>query len=416
MVERKTHFDVIVIGAGSSGMMAAGTAAARGRSVLVLEKNAVPGAKLDLTGGGRCNITNATENVRELLSHYGPAAKYLFSPFSQFGMKDTFSFFESRRVPLMVEARERAFPRSQNAHDVTRALIDFMREHDVTLKVKSPVTGLVAPHGHIREVITPEGRYTAESVIIATGGTSHPETGSTGDGFAWIRELGHTVTDPSPSVVPLRVREKWVHALSGTSLSFMKISFLADGKRAFSKTGKLLFTHFGISGPLVLNSSKQVADLMAQGSVVTALIDMYPDTDFADVEKKILNAIDANKNKDFRNLFDDIVPHGLQTVIEQMLALPDPHVKAHSLTKEDRRRLVHILKGAPITIEGLMGLDRAVISDGGVSLDEVDTRTMRSRLVSNLFLTGDILNINRPSGGFSLQLCWTTGYVAGINA
>lgn len=397
-------------------MMAAGTAAARGRSVLVLEKNAAPGAKLDITGGGRCNITNATENVRELLSHYGPAAKYLFSPFSQFGMKDTFSFFESRRVPLMVEARERAFPRSQNAHDVTRTLIDFMREHGVTLKVKSPVTGLVAPHGHIREVITPEGRYTAESVIIATGGTSHPETGSTGDGFAWIRELGHTVTNPSPSVVPLRVREKWVHALSGTSLSFMKISFLADGKRAFSKTGKLLFTHFGISGPLVLNSSKQVADLIVQGSVVTALIDMYPDTDFADVEKKILNAIDANKNKDFRNLLDDVVPHGLQTVIEQMLALPDPHVKAHSLTKEDRRRLVHILKGAPITIEGLMGLDRAVISDGGVSLDEIDTRTMRSRLVSNLFLTGDILNISRPSGGFSLQLCWTTGHVAGTHA
>ena len=204
----------------------------------------------------------------------------------------------------------------------------------------------------------------------------------------------------------------------------MKITFFQNGnpfddaqgkrKKAFSKTGKLLFTHFGLSGPLILNSAKEVGELL-KGGEVTAMIDMYPDTDFSDLERSILKTIDAHKNKNLKNLLDALVPHGTDQAILMLLALPDPNIKAHSITKEDRKRLVHILKGAPLTVTRLMGLDRAVVSDGGVTLDEIDTKTMCSRLYPNLFLIGDILHISRPSGGYSLQLCWTTGFVAGDN-
>lgn len=411
----KTHFDVIVIGGGPAGMMAAGRAGERGKSVLLLEKNTELGKKLNTTGGGRCNITNAEHDVRALLKYYGEAEQFLYSPFSKFGVKDTFDFFEKRGLPLVVEARKRAFPQTQKAPDVTRVLKHYLAKNNVTVKTDSPVSSIgldTQNTGKIATITAGTTRYTATHVIIATGGFSHPETGSTGEGFSWLTRLGHTIARPSPTIVPLAVKEKWVRDLSGTSLSFMKITFFQGGKKAFSKTGKLLFTHFGISGPLILNSAKAVGELL-KGGEVTATIDMYPDTDFADVERKVLKILDTNKNKKFKNLLDELVPHGMDSAIVTLLALPDPEIKAHSITKEDRKRLVHILKGAPLTIKGLMGYDRAVVSDGGVPLDEVDTKTMRSRICGNLSFAGDVLHINRPSGGYSLQLCWTTGFVAG---
>lgn len=396
-------------------MMAAGRAGERGKSVLLLEKNTELGKKLNTTGGGRCNITNAEHDVRALLKYYGEAEQFLYSPFSKFGVKDTFDFFEKRGLPLVVEARKRAFPQTQKAPDVTRVLKHYLAKNNVTVKTDSPVSSIgldTQNTGKIATITAGTTRYTATHVIIATGGFSHPETGSTGEGFSWLTRLGHTIARPSPTIVPLAVKEKWVRDLSGTSLSFMKITFFQGGKKAFSKTGKLLFTHFGISGPLILNSAKAVGELL-KGGEVTATIDMYPDTDFADVERKVLKILDTNKNKKFKNLLDELVPHGMDSAIVTLLALPDPEIKAHSITKEDRKRLVHILKGAPLTIKGLMGYDRAVVSDGGVPLDEVDTKTMRSRICGNLSFAGDVLHINRPSGGYSLQLCWTTGFVAG---
>ena len=212
--------------------------------------------------------------------------------------------------------------------------------------------------------------------------------------------------------MPVKVRESWVKAQPGVTLANMKITFFCDGKKAFSKKGGLLFTHFGLSGPLILNSAGAVGQLLSEGDV-TAAIDMFPDMDFAELEKSVLLAMDANKNKDFKNVLEKIVPNGMARAVSGLLALPEPSIKSHSVTKEERKRLVHILKGVPLTVTGLMGMDRAVISDGGVPLSEVDTRTMHSLVIPNLYLTGDILHINRPSGGYSLQMCWTTGYVAG---
>lgn len=409
---KKQRYDVIVIGGGASGMMAAGRAGERGKSVLLIEKNADVGKKLDITGGGRCNITNAEFDKHVFLRHYGKAQQFLYSPLSVFGVQDTFDFFTKRGLPLITEARKRAFPETQRAADVTRVMKKYLADNDVEIIAKISVQNLRAENGRVVEALTSRGTYSADNFIIATGSVSHPETGSTGDGFKWLARCGHTVNPPTPTIVPIKVRDAWVKEISGVTIANMKINFFCDGKKTFSKTGELLFTHFGLSGPLILNSAGAVGQLLAEGAV-TASIDMFPDLDFAELEQNILSAIDANKNKDFKNVLEKVVPHGMARAVFGLLALPQPNTKSHSITKEERKRLVHILKGAPLTITGLMGMDRAVISDGGVPLSEIDTKTMRSLIVPNLYLTGDVLHINRPSGGYSLQMCWTTGYVAG---
>lgn len=409
------HYDVIVIGGGASGMIAAGRAAELDKQVLLIEKNKHLGEKLKISGGGRCNITNAEENIRTFMAHYGKAEQFLYSPFTLFGVPETITFFENLGLPIVVQARKRAFPASEKALDVFKALERYIKTGHVTVLANTPVERIDATHGHIAGIITHQGTYTADSYIIATGGMSHPETGSTGDGFNWLKTLGHSVSAPTPTIVPLAVKETWVHALAGVSLSFMKITFFVDGKKAFSKTGKLLFTHFGLSGPLILNSAGKVGDLLHSG-MVTAMIDCYPDTDHAALEQKIIATFDANKNKQVKNIFDDIVPHGMVATIFSLLPTFTPDTKVHSVTKEDRKQLLNLLKALPITITGLMGYDRAVVADGGVPLTEIDMKTFQSKVVDNMFVTGDLLHITRPSGGYSLQLCWTSGYIAGSSA
>ena len=410
-----THSDVLVIGGGPAGMMAALIAAERGRSVRLLEKNPRVGEKLSITGGGRCNISNDEPDVRKLLSHYGNAEDFLYAAFARFGQKETVEFFTSRGLPLVTQARQRMFPASERAYDVTAFFGREMQKAGVHVEHRAAVSKLEIENGRIKEVITLDGRrWSADSVILATGGVSRPETGSSGEGFDWLRELGHTVKSPNPSIVPLRSSAAWIPPLSGVSLSFMKISFFSNGKRAFTKLGKLLFTHFGISGPLILNSAYQVGELLEAGPV-TAQIDLYPDTEFDALDRRVMAAFDANKNKDFKNILPDLVPAGMSDTM-LLLSKIAPETKVHSVRAEERRLLIHLLKELPLEIEGLMGMDRAVVSDGGVSLEEVDTRTFNSKKISNLYLVGDTLNINRPSGGYSLQLCWTSGFIAGSNA
>lgn len=393
-------------------MMAAGRAAERGQRVLLIEKNKQLGDKLKITGGGRCNITNAEYDTAILLGHYGVAKDFLYSPFSQFGVKETFDFFATHGLPLVVEARKRAFPATQKAEDVFQVLEKYLHKSNVTIKTGERVTEILRENKKITGVKTNHNQYQAKSLIVATGGLSHPETGATGDGFQWLRNLGHKVKEPSPDIVPLAVKEQWVKDLSGVSLSFMKITFYLDGVKRFSKTGKILFTHFGLSGPLIMNSAAKVKDLLRAG-VVSAKIDTYPDTDLGALEKHIIKTFDNNKNRDFKNIVKNICPEGLDDTILKLLPGIAGDKKVHSITKEERRQIVDLLKALSLTITNLMGFDRAVVSDGGVTLTEINTRTMRSKLYDNLYITGDLLNINRPSGGFSLQLCWTTGYVAG---
>lgn len=413
-------YDVIVIGGGASGMMAAGRAAERGRRVLLVEKNKELGKKLSITGGGRCNILNAESDTRALLEHYGEAAKFLYSPFSQHAMQDSWDFFASRGLPIVVEARKRAFPEVQSAPAVTKVMRTYCIEHNVELKLKTKVRSLIieqAENGtkRVTGVATNNGDYRAATVILATGGGSHPETGASAESVGWLSDFGHTVHAPNPNLVPLVVEEDWVKKLSGTTLSFMKITF-ADRHNTkatrFSRTGKILFTHFGVSGPLILNAAHQVKELLKTGSVF-ASIDLYPDTEIGTLRNRILEVFKRNSNKTLKNILKEFVPAGMAEAVAAQLTPELAEEKVHSVSREDRHALVDRLKAMPLTVTGTMGLDWAVISDGGVALEEVDTRTMESRMVSGLYLTGDTLHVNRPSGGYSLQLCWTTGWVAG---
>jgi hypothetical protein len=404
-------YDVIVVGGGPSGMMAAGRAAERSLRVLLIEKNPVLGKKLSITGGGRCNITNAEFDVHRLLSHYGDAEQFLYSPFSQFGVRETFEFFEKRNLPLVVEERKRAFPKTEKAPDVTKTMEAYMRKNGVTVMLDTSVQGFKTSANEMVGVITDKGTFSASAYIIASGGKSHAETGSTGEGISWLKSLGHTTHEANPNLVPLVVREAWVKGLSGTVLPNVRISF-TQGKQKISKAGNVLLTHFGLSGPLILNSAHEVKALLKEGDV-EALIDLFPKEDTGTLRARLNQVLGEHSNKSLANALREWFPKG---VIGALLAPLSPETgakKSHSVEREVRHALVDRMKGLSLTVTGTMGYDWAVVSDGGVDLKEVDTKTMRSKLHQNLYFAGDVLHINRPSGGYSLQLCWTTGWVAG---
>lgn len=407
-------WDVIVIGGGASGMMAGAVASSLGKSVLVIDKNKNLGEKLKITGGGRCNITNDEPDIHKMLKVYGEGEPFLYSPFSIFGVKDTFKYFESRGLPLVVQARNRVFPASEKAFDVYNVLFKELNRNKAVIKTNCTAYDFIRKENKIVDINTSQGKFYAKSFILATGGLSHPETGSTGDGFKFLKEIGHTIINPTPDVVPIMVGDSWVKNLAGVSLSFMKITFFLDGKKQFSKTGKILFTHFGLSGPLILNSAKNIKTLLDKGTVM-ANIDLYPDTNIGDLEKRIIKVFDLNKNKMLKTIIKDIVPDGMSQAFIEIIDFLDLETKVHSVKKEDRRKIVDLLKTLPVYIEDLMGYDRSVVSDGGVSISEIDMKTMRSKKFSNLYITGDLLHLNRNSGGYSLQICWTTGYIAGIS-
>lgn len=405
------RFDVVVVGGGPSGMMAAIRAQERGKHTLLIDKNENLGEKLRITGGGRCNITNAEFDKHLLLKNYGKAASFLYSPFSQFDVQNTFDFFAHNGLPLVVQEGKRAFPKTERALDVCKVFEKLLKEKGVTVKLGSPVLRINTSRRIIKSVSAGGVEYYGSAFVLATGGMSHPATGSTGDGFKWLRDLGHTVHTPTPTIVPLAIAENWRHSLAGVSAYEAKISFFLNGKKQFSAKGDLMFTHFGISGPVVLNSSGKVGDLLHAGQV-TAAIDFFPECDERILEDRIIALFDQNKNKALKNIFVRLAPPQLLACMHGISG----QTKVHSVTKEQRKIMVRTLKKLPITITRLMGLDRAVVVDGGVDIGEIHNKTMCSTLYDNLFIVGDLLHINRPSGGYSLQLCWTTGWVAGNNS
>ena len=411
-------YDLAVIGGGPSGMFAAGHAAKLGAKVLLLEKNAKLGEKLAITGGGRCNITNAEFDTRKLLENYGEAKKFLYSPFSRFSVQDTFDFFESQGLPLVIEARKRAFPKTQKATDVVRTLENFIKKHGVEVKLKHKVKSIEKVNKDSKEIfkieVDKKSTVYAEKLVFAVGGPSG-KTLSKEIPASWktLEKLGHSIKPPSPNLVPLKTRAKFVHRLSGLSMSFVALRFKVEGKTHFKKLGKVLFTHFGVSGPTVINSSKEALELLEKYGKLTLSIDFFPDTDFDKLDRRLISLIEKHRAKKLRNLLAELVPEELAKTIIFLVDKDLREVRAADLSREERREIVHKLKDFHFNIVGPMGLDWAIVADGGVDLTEVDFKTMESRKVPNLYLTGDVLNINRPSGGFSLQLCWTTGYVAG---
>ncbi len=412
----KPSYDVIVIGGGPSGMMAAGRAGELGARVFLIEKNDRLGKKLSITGGRRCNITNAEFDNRIFLDHFPEAKHFLFSPFSKHNVENTFEFFEGRGLPLMIEDRKRAFPQSERAEDVCCVLETYIEESgNVDVKLDAAFVSFIVRDKKIVGVKTSNGTFLASKVILATGGLAAPETGSTGEGLSALEEIGHTVAKPDANLVPLKTNAPWVHELSGLSIDEMTIRYLQENKTKLKLRGRLLFTHFGISGPLVINSAYQVKQLLKKGPV-TASIDLFPDHDLKQLDQFFIKLFETEKQKLVKTILKELMQKKLGETVLEIADLPIADTLANAVTKDERKRLVHTLKDLSFPITGTMGLDWSIVADGGVIPTEVDFKTMTSRLYPNLYLIGDTLNINRPSGGFSLQLCWTTGWVAGTHA
>lgn len=409
------NWDVIVIGGGPAGMMAAGRAAELGARVLLLEKNAELGRKLLITGGGRCNVTNAETDERKLLAKYGESDKFLFSAFAQYGSEEALAFFHDRGMETKVENEGRVFPVTDSAETVKDVLVSYLQLGKVTVRSNAVVESIVVEDGRVTGVrLVGDEVVTGSSYVLATGGRSRPETGSTGDGFAWLEAIGHTVRLSAAALVPLAIEEAWAKKLQGISLDEVKITVYQDETKQDVRTGRVMFTHFGVTGPTILNMSRDVGALLPYGPVTLSL-DLFPKEDTGALDKKVVELFETNGKKNVRNTLVELVPKALATALVELAGIPE-EIQCHGVHKDNRQALIALLKGLPLTVTGLMGLEKAVITSGGIALEEVEFKTMRSRLFPNLHVIGDLLDINRPTGGYSLQLCWTTGYVAGTAA
>ena len=403
---------IAVIGAGAAGMMAAIYAAQNGASVTVYEKNDRVGKKLAITGKGRCNVTNDCD-IQELLKNVISNPKFLYASFSNFDSSDTKSFFECLGVPLKTERGRRVFPVSDKAMDIVFALKRHMLDLGVELKHEA-VTGIVEENGKIKGVNTRIGQYFYDGVIVATGGMSYPTTGSDGDGYRFVNALGHTVTPLIPSLVPLETVED-VCEIMGVSLKnvTLKIRNKQNGKVVFEELGEMLFTHFGLSGPLVLSASCHMTK-MEKGKY-EALIDFKPALDEKTLDTRILSDFSKQLNRDFGNALGGLLPSKIIPFIVEKSGI-NPMTKVNAVTKEQRQRLVSILKGLPLEIKGFRPIKEAIITQGGISVGEINPSTMESKKVKGLYFAGEIIDVDAYTGGYNLQIAFSTGVLAGTHA
>ena len=401
---------IVVIGGGAAGMMAAISAAERGASVTLLEPNERLGKKLNITGKGRCNLTN-NAGLEELLANIPRNGKFLYSAFSRFSAQDSMTFFEDLGVPLKTERGNRVFPVSGRAFDVSAALERRLKKLRVRL-VRDRAKRLEIADGAVRGVLGEAERYPAEAVILATGGVSYPATGSTGEGHRMAAEAGHTVTPLRGSLVPLRDFGAG-KALQGLSLRNVGLTVFENSKRIYADFGELVFTHFGLSGPLVLSAS---AHMRRFGERAYHLeIDLKPALDEPALDRRLLSDFEKYRNQDFCNALDDLLPKKLIPEVIRASEI-NPRRKVHDVTKEQRRGLLQILKHFPVAIAGPCPVTDAIVTSGGVKVREIDPASMASRLVQGLYFAGEIIDVDAYTGGFNLQIAWSTGRAAGIAA
>ena len=403
-------YPIIVIGGGAAGLMAACTAAMYGKKVLVLEKMPRPARKIMITGKGRCNLTNNTD-LNGLIANTCKNARFLYSAFSNFGADDTIAFFERAGVPLKTERGNRVFPVSDKAVDIVDALVNSAKKSGVKI-ISKEVADVLTKGGAVSGVKCTDGTVIpCESLLIATGGKSYPTTGSTGDGYRFAEKLGHTVTELRPSLVPMEVYEGFPEQLSGLSLKNVSLTVENGGKICFKEQGEMLFTHFGISGPLVLSASASIDKLSDD---CKAYIDLKPALSEEQLDKRLLRDFEDLKNKELANSLDALLPKKLILPVIASAGIP-PKTKVNSLTKEQRSALVKTLKALPLTVTALRSFNEAVVTRGGVSVKEIDPKTMQSKLVKGLFFAGEVIDVDAFTGGFNLQIAFSTGYLAGEN-
>lgn len=411
MADRK----VIVIGAGAAGMMAAYSSALCGNKVTVFERNEKAGKKLFITGKGRCNITNDSD-VETILNNIITNRKFMYSAIYSFSNEDVKAFFEENGLHLKVERGNRIFPVSDKSSDVINTLKKALRNENVEIEYNILVKDLVVEDNTVKGVVLKDGRKVyADKVIMATGGMSYPVTGSDGKGFDILRKYGHTITDLSPALVPMNVKEEFAKELQGLSLKNVDISFYrneVDKKPVYEEFGEMLFTHFGISGPIVLSGSSVAGKYLKEGNLI-ARIDLKPALSKEQLDDRILREFTNGINKDIVNVMDNLLPKKLIPVMLDYCEI-ESHKKVNSISKEERNRMVEAFKGLKLTITSLRGFNEAIITQGGIKVKEVDPGTMESKIISNLYLAGEMLDVDALTGGYNLQIAWSTGRLAGM--
>lgn len=402
--------DVIVIGGGAAGMMCAYTAACGGSDVILLEPNRQLGRKVRITGKGRCNVCNDCD-VNTVLKNIPGDGRFLYSALSKLSPRDTMTFFESRGVPLKTERGSRVFPASDRAHDIADALADALADAGVRI-LQTKAKQILTENGAVSAVATEAGTVLCAAAVVCTGGLSYPATGSTGDGYRFARAAGHTVTDTRPSLVPLESGDEWCAALQGFSLRNVRLTAYDEENHAlYSELGEMLFMHSGVSGPLVLSASAHLRDF--KNHRYRLEIDLKPGLDERKLDARVLRDFEKYANREFKNALYDLAGRTMVPVLVARSGIPGEQ-KVNAVTKEQRRALVHLLKHFTVSVSGTRPVAEAIITSGGVCLKEINPRTMESKRTRGLYFAGEVLDLDAYTGGFNLQIAWSTGYTAGV--
>lgn len=412
-----THYHVVVVGGGPAGLMAAGQAAGMGARTLLLEKMERPARKLRITGKGRCNLTNVAP-MEDFIDHFGPGGQFLRQAFYRFFTQDLMAFFDQLGVPTVTERGGRVFPASSDAQEVVDALVDWTQAQGAVIQTRAPVESLIVENARVTGARVTGARvasnrtYRADSVIVAAGGASYPGTGSTGDGYRLARSVGHTITPIRPALVPLETAGDVAPRLQGLSLRNVNVRALIAGQARAEQFGEMLFTHFGVSGPVILTMSRQVVDGLRRGERVEISIDLKPALDEEPLDERLLRDFDAHGKRQFRNILRGLLPSKLIPVCADLVDI-SPYKVAHQITSEERDRLRVWLKDFRLRVTGHRPFTEAIVTAGGVETTEVEPRTMASKLAEGLYFAGEVLDVDADTGGYNLQAAFSTGWLAG---
>lgn len=404
----KRIYDTIIIGGGAAGLIAAVECKRLGQDILVIERNPRPGKKIAITGKGRCNVTTLNHDLKDLISRYQRNGKFLYGAFSRFTVQDTLDYFEKNiGVKLKVERGNRVFPKSDSAVDIIYGL---QRKIADDILPNTSVMSFNIQDNKIKSVLTYKGEFQAKRYILATGGKSYPITGSNGDGYTLAQSVGHSIVEPKPALVPVICKERWIKKLEGLSLVNVKITAFQKDKQIISKFGEALFTHHGMTGPIVIDMSRDIGDALEKGEVQLS-IDFKPALSQEKLDRRVREDFQIYRNKVFKNSLKKLLPSSLIPVFVDLSGL-DPEKKVAEISKEERLILVKLLKDFRITPIKLDAWDKAIVTAGGVNIKEIDPTTMKSKIVDNLYFAGEIIDVYGPTGGYNLQICWSTGILA----
>ena len=402
------YSELVVIGGGAAGMMCAYQAASRGMSVTLIDPNRQLGRKVRITGKGRCNLTNNCD-IKEFMRNIPGDGRFLYSALNRFSPADTMAFFESNGLPLKTERGNRVFPVSDNANDVA-GLMARLCERSGVETLRATAKRILTEDGAVSGLVTSEGTIACRAVAVCTGGLSYPLTGSDGAGYRFARELGHTVSETRPSLVPLESSDDYCAEMQGFSLKNVTLSAYENDKLIYKELGEMLFTHFGVSGPLVLSASSHMRNM---GKAAYRLeIDLKPALDEKKLDARILRDFEKFSNKEFKNALTELAGHAMIPVLVRLSGIPED-TKVNAITREQRMQLLRLFKAFPVSISGTRPVDEAIVTAGGVCTKEINPRTMESKLVQGLYFAGEVLDLDGYTGGFNLQIAWSTGFVAG---